>query len=100
MKSLNRLRSGTHMLKMRNSIDKRAGLSGDKICTCRKAVQDVNHYLLECEDVRVERNVMLDRIKNTVLKVDGINPKVDTPFLIGQFIPKKLQPAITSAVCE
>ena len=41
---LNRLRSGTHMLKshkMRSSIDKRAGLSGDKICPCGKAIQDV-----------------------------------------------------------
>ncbi len=38
--------------KMRNSIDKRVGLSGDKICPCGKAGQDVKHYLLECEDVK------------------------------------------------
>ncbi len=75
------------------TIDRRAGHTGDKICTCGMGIQDINHYLLECPDAVNERTEMLNTIEDKVLKVEGLNPKIDTRFLLGQSdaIPNKLQ---------
>ncbi len=101
---LNRLKSGTHMLKshkMRNNIDKKAGLTGDRLCECG-VVQDVDHYLLECPNIRKERQEMFNKIEHTAMSIPGINrPKVHTSLLLGQkyYLPRELQRATMSAVC-
>ena len=87
---------------MRNNIDKRAGLSGDKTCVCGTSIQDIDHYLLECPVIASERKDMLDKIEQKALELKGINlSHIDTPLLLGQTydLPKQLQLVITSAVC-
>ncbi len=88
--------------RMRNNIDKRAGLTGDKLCICGSGIQDIDHCLFECPDASSERKVMFGNIEENVLKTAGLDPaRIDAAFLLGDHpkLPKRLQPVVTAAVC-
>ncbi len=71
---LNRLRSGTHLLRAhpyRQSLDQRAGEEVSSICECTHAIQDTDRVLLECPLLHTERNRMMSTIRDSFLSGQG-----------------------------
>ncbi len=103
---LNRLRSGTHLLRAhpyRQSLDRRAGEEVTSTCECTHAVQDIKHVLLECPLSQMERNQMMSAIEESFLNNHGCpsSLKVDTNILLGynKDLPGSVSKQITHAVC-
>ncbi len=103
---LNKLRSGTHLLRcrpLRQSLDRRAGIPVSTLCECGESVQDITHMLLECSLAKVERDRMLSTIEDKFLNSNKgpVALKLNSNILLGGYshLPASLARTITKAVC-
>ncbi len=85
------------------SLSQRAGEDVTTQCDCGQGPQDTEHILLECPLLTLERNTMIEEIRNNVLRAKdcSIN-RISIELLLGDddSIPTKVKVAVRKTLLK